>query len=284
MPKSLILEPFWMTFGITFSINFYDRLNLVICNKNNAKTFFLPFQASLSVGMPIMRYLFKPCFHETIVILVPLRHRGFWKVILFDIHWLMFCFRCVSLYFVLYNILNTFVQKTSVNAQPLSCPFFEEIAAQKKNISNLCACVCVFSIFSYFCWFSGTPTPWARLALVWIDFGAIWGLTFPALSAARAELMQRLRKKLRKKLAENLQRTSKQLTRNAKNLQRTSKKLMQRTFPKATSQAAYSIHRRDSNRNKPQATKKGAAVLALAHSDIYIFKYVHIYRKWNWIS
>jgi hypothetical protein len=39
---------------------------------------------------------------------------------------------------------------------------------------------------------------------------------FPALSAARAELLQRLRKKLRKKLEENLQRTIKKLTRNAK--------------------------------------------------------------------
>jgi hypothetical protein len=35
-----------MTFGIHFSINFPDRLNLVICNKYNAKTSFLPFQAS----------------------------------------------------------------------------------------------------------------------------------------------------------------------------------------------------------------------------------------------
>ena len=35
-----------MTFGITFSINFPDRLNLVICNTYNAKTSFLPFQAS----------------------------------------------------------------------------------------------------------------------------------------------------------------------------------------------------------------------------------------------
>jgi hypothetical protein len=35
-----------MIFDITFSINFPDRLNLVICNKYNAKTFFLPFQAS----------------------------------------------------------------------------------------------------------------------------------------------------------------------------------------------------------------------------------------------
>ena len=43
---------------------------------------------------------------------------------------------------------------------------------------------------------------------------------------------------------------------------------MQRTFPKEESQAAYSIHRRHSNRNKPPAIKEGAAVLVLTHSDI----------------
>ena len=35
-----------MTFGIPFSINFPDRLNLVICSRYNAKTSFLEFQAS----------------------------------------------------------------------------------------------------------------------------------------------------------------------------------------------------------------------------------------------
>ncbi len=100
----------------------------------------------------------------------------------------------------------------------------------------------------------------------------LW-IIVPALSAARAELLQRLRKKLLKKLAENLQRIIKKVTRNAKNLQRTSNKLMQRTFPEAKSQAAYSILRRDSNRNKPPAIKEGAVVLALAHSDT--FGYAH---------
>ena len=106
----------------------------------------------------------------------------------------------------------------------------------------------------------------------WLHLGSmcvpLWS-NFPVFSAVCAELLQRLRKKLRKKLAENLQRTSKKLTRNAKNFQRTSKKLMQRTFPNLKSQAAYSIIRRDSNRKKPPAIKKkGAAVLALAHSDL----------------
>ena len=44
----------------------------------------------------------------------------------------------------------------------------------------------------------------------------------PEFSAARAELLQRLRKKIRKKLAEHLQKTSKKLTRN---LQETCKEL-----------------------------------------------------------
>jgi len=51
---------------------------------------------------------------------------------------------------------------------------------------------------------------------------------------------------------------------------------MRITFPRAKSQAAYSIHRRDSNRNKPPAIKEGAAVLALAHSDIKLYKYKYI--------
>ena len=44
--QSQIWEPFQLTFGIICSINFPDRLNLVICNNYNAKTSFLRFQAS----------------------------------------------------------------------------------------------------------------------------------------------------------------------------------------------------------------------------------------------
>ena len=165
----------------------------------------------------------------------------------------IFCFCCVSLCSVLYNIFITFFQKTSVNAQPLSPPFFEEIAAHKEIqffFSFWCLRLHFFYFFIFLLIFGyPLPTPWARLAPFWIDFGAIVGLTFPAHCAARAEILKRLRKKLR------MQRSSKQLARNAKNLQRTSNKLMQRTFPKAKSQAAYSILRRDSNRNKHPAIK-----------------------------
>ena len=48
-------------------------------------------------------------------------------------------------------------------------------------------------------------------------FWCHFGINFPALSATRAELLQRLRKKFLKELAEYLQRTIKKLTRNAKN-------------------------------------------------------------------
>ena len=48
--QSYILEPFWMTFGITFSINFPDRLNLVICKKYNAKTYFDNFRTLMLVS------------------------------------------------------------------------------------------------------------------------------------------------------------------------------------------------------------------------------------------
>ena len=41
-----IFISFWMTFGIPFSINFSDPLNVLICNSYNAKTSFLPLQAS----------------------------------------------------------------------------------------------------------------------------------------------------------------------------------------------------------------------------------------------
>ena len=131
-------------------------------------------------------------------------------------------------------------------------------------ISHLCVCVCVF-LFVHISFDFRVP-----LADALSQIGIIFGSTFPALFAARTELLQRLRKNIRKKLAETSQRTSKKFTRNAKNLQRTSNKIIQRTFPKAKSQAAYSILRRDSNRNKPPAIKQGAAVLALAHSDIVI--------------
>jgi hypothetical protein len=98
-----------------------------------------------------------------------------------------------------------------------------------------------------------------------MDFDAIFGSAFPRFPPPAPNSCR----DFARNFARNLQRTTKKLTRNAKNLQRTSNTLMQTTFPKVKSQAAYSILRRDSNRNrnKPPAIKEGAAVLALAHSD-----------------
>ena len=136
--------------------------------------------------------------------------------------------------------------------------------------SHLCVCICVL-LFAHIYVDFRVPLADAlgQIGSMLDRFCCFFGLTIPAFSHARAELLQKLRKKLRKELAENLQRTSKQLTRNAKNMQRTRKKCMQRTFPKTQSQRANSIHRRDGNRNKPQAIKEGAAVLALAHSNVF---------------
>ena len=68
----------------------------------------------------------------------------------FDGDWLILCFRCVSLCSVLYNMFITLFQKASVNAQPLSCQFFDEIAAHKKAdlfLTVVFAFAFCFSIF-----------------------------------------------------------------------------------------------------------------------------------------
>ena len=43
--KSFDFDVFWMPFGHPFSIDFPERLNLIICNTHNAKTSFLQFRA-----------------------------------------------------------------------------------------------------------------------------------------------------------------------------------------------------------------------------------------------
>ena len=97
----------------------------------------------------------------------------------------IFCFCCVSLCSVLYNIFITFFQKTSVNAQPLSPPFFQEIAAHKEIqlfFSFWCLRLRFFYFFIFLLIFGyPLPTPWARFAPFLIDFGAIFGPTFPRL-------------------------------------------------------------------------------------------------------
>ena len=122
----------------------------------------------------------------------------------------------------------------------VNCPI---LYLQMFCLSFLCLCFSIFHISVDF----RVPLADAlgQIRIILNRFWCHFWINFPALSAARAELLQRLRKKLLKKFAENLQRTIKKVTKNAKNLQRISNKLMQRTFPQAKSQAAYSILRRD---------------------------------------
>ena len=140
---------------------------------------------------------------------------------LFDGDWLIFCFCCVSLCSVLYNISINLFFLTWVNAQPLSPPFFEEIAAHTKKhvFSQLCVCVCVFFYLFIFLLIFGypLPTPRASLASFWIDLGAIVGLAFPrfpppALNSCRDFAIN---------FARNLQRTCRELSRNLQEMRRT---------------------------------------------------------------
>ena len=115
--------------------------------------------------------------------------------------------------------------------------------------SHVCVCVCVFLFFDISVDFR-VPLADAKgqIRSVLDRFCCHFWINFPALSAARAELLQRLRKKLLKELAENLQRTIKKPTRNAKNLQRTSNKL-----PKSEISCGV-FH--SSTRQQPQQTSR----------------------------
>ena len=142
------------------------------------------------------------------------------------------------------------------------------------------------------------PTPWARLASCWIDVGAIIGLTFPRVPPPALSS-----KKLRKKLAKNLQRTIKKLTKSklaktnqssfktfrkiiirilrgtckelTQNLQKASKELARKLCKnKITKSEISSSGFPSSTQQQPQQTssyKRGAAVLALAHSDFILY-------------
>ena len=144
---------------------------------------------------------------------------AFTQIHFFDGDWVISCFGCVSLCSVLYNMFITCFHKTSVNAQPLSPLFFEEIAAHKE-IYVLFSFLCLrlhFFLFFIFLLNFGYPLPTPILD----RFGCHLWINFPALSAARAELLQRLRKKLLKKLlkklAENYQETYKKCKELAEN-------------------------------------------------------------------
>ena len=140
---------------------------------------------------------------------------------------LRFVVLCFIQHFHHFSFLSSFFlfQKTSVNAQPLSPSFFDEIAA---HFILFLICVFAFALF-LFCYIYvdfrvPLADPLGQIGFILDRFWYHCWFNFPTLSATRAELLQRSSKKLRKKLAENLQRTSNKLTRNAKILQRNSKK------------------------------------------------------------
>jgi hypothetical protein len=90
-----------------------------------------------------------PAFHETTVILLPLGPSVFKNIIFFDDDWLLFRFFGFSLCYVLYVIFITFVEKTLVNAQPLSPPSFEKTAPDLKTMFFL-FCFFTFALFILF--------------------------------------------------------------------------------------------------------------------------------------
>ena len=126
-------------------------------------------------------------------------------------------FRC-ALFYTTFSSLLFFFQNTSVNAQPLSPPFFEEIAAHKKYlfVSHVRVCVCVIFYFFIFLLISGypLPTPWARLAPFWIDLGAICGPTFPRFPPPALNSCRDFKGNFARNFARNLQRTCRELARN----------------------------------------------------------------------
>ena len=126
----------------------------------------------------------------------------------FDVHWLIVCFRCVSLCFVLYNIFITFFKK---HPSRWAIRFLRK-SQHIKNIIIFLIFVFAFAFFLLFHISVDFRVPLAdALGQIGIIFDRCWWhcwFNVSAFSAARAELLQRLRKKFRKKLAANLQRTS----------------------------------------------------------------------------
>ena len=96
----------------------------------------------------------------------------------FDEAWLLLILFCFSLCYVLYAIFITFVDKTTVNAQPLSPPIFEKIAPHFKNnvFSYFGSLRLRFLYFFIFVLIFGCPfpPPWPRLVPFVVDFGPIF--------------------------------------------------------------------------------------------------------------
>ena len=111
-----------------------------------------PKSSKLRQGLQTSRFFYYP-FSPGFGVCFSRNHsnpRAFWtycfeKHHFFDDDWLLFRFFCFSLCYVLYVIFITFVEKTSVNAQPLSPPILEKIAPDFKNIVFFLFCIFTFA-------------------------------------------------------------------------------------------------------------------------------------------
>ena len=224
-----------MTFGITFSINFPDRLNPIICNNYNAKTSFL-------ISGLSFKYKNRSKNHVCSKPFLGPPFSNFFKLFpkRIDLGTPSKSDRCQN---------GTQNQPSGAKMAPGNLRSASTGPFLKQHCARDAAWSAPGHIFHYF-WrmldLSRSHVDICSMILGVASYIKFWYSHKPPDTRNNAELQQRSCKKLLK------QKTSKKL---AKNLQRTSKKLMQRTFPKAKSQAAYSILRRDSNRNKHPAIK-----------------------------
>ena len=121
--------------------------------------------------MFFLGYVFKPCFHETIIILQ--QHYDIDRFL--DGDWLIFCFCCGSLCSVLYNMFITFFSK-SIGKRPTVEPsvFWGNRRTLKNNIlfSFWCFAFVFVFICSFCCWFVGTHChPLGQIGHI---FGRYW--------------------------------------------------------------------------------------------------------------
>ena len=112
----------------------------------------------------------RPCFHETVVINVPLGPTVFFFLV-FGIEIDPLFFICFSVCYLLPHICITTFHNTTVNAKPLSPPNFEKIAPQlkrKKRFSLFWFVGFAFCFYIYLkvCRFSGTPSPLGQNASI----------------------------------------------------------------------------------------------------------------------
>ena len=130
--------------------------------------------------------------------------------------------------------------KASVNAQPLSPPFFEEIAAHNKNVIFFLICVFAFAFFYLFHIVVDFRVSLAdALGQIGFILNRCWchcWSNFPAFSAARAKLLQNFARNFARNFSRNSQRTCRELSRKLQEMQRTCRELAAnyaKDFPKS---------------------------------------------------